>query len=331
MAKQVVVLGADNERTRNLMGRYRTLVAQNGDAVDLKFVNADGGPDRIVQESRDAIAIIPAMPRVLTTDVVRQLPNLKLIQTTSAGTDWIDKPAVYELGVKVANNGGGNRVAVSEHTITLMVAAYRKLDHQIRSAKSGQWSSDVPGVPEDFHTLEEKTVGIVGLGRIGRAVAKRLQGWDCEIVYNDVIDIPKEVEQELHASRLSLDELLAASDVVTLHVPLEQTTYHMISEREFGLMKKTAILINACRGPVVDEPALIEALEAGQIAGAALDVLEQEPTRPDNPLLSMQNVVVTPHNASRAIESMLTSTKFAIENVSRLARGEEPDSLVPPV
>ena len=199
------------------------------------------------------------------------------------------------------------------------------------SAKSGQWASDIPGAPEDFHTLEEKTVGIVGLGRIGRAVAKRLHGWECEIVYTDVVDIPKEVEQQLHASRLPLDELLAASDVVTLHIPLERTTYHMIGERELGLMKKTAILINACRGPVVDEAALIKALQDGRIAGASLDVLEEEPARPDNPLLSMKNVIVTPHSASRAIESMLTSTKFAIENVSRLARGEEPESLVPPV
>lgn len=331
MGKQVVVLGPDDDRSAQAVQRYRELATAAGNDVDIKFVSSDLEIGEIAAEAAEAIAIIPAGGSALTIALIEKLPNLRLIQTTSAGTDRMDKAAIYELGVKVANNGGQNRVAVSEHAIALMIAVYRKLDHQIRSAREGKWASDIPGEINEFHTLENKTVAIVGFGRIGQAVAKRLQGWDCEIVYYDVVDVPAEIARELNASRLPIDELLLAADVVTLHVALERTTRHMIAARELAQMKNTSILINTCRGPVVDEAALISALRDGEIAGAGLDVLEQEPTPPDNPLLSMDNVIVTPHTASRAVESRLASTEFAIANVGRLARGEAPTSLVPPV
>ena len=332
MAKQVVILGVQSERTDAAVARYRELAAEMGNDAEIIFVDQAQSEEDVIAQCQDAVAIIPG-GRALTTDMISKMPNLQLVQVTSAGTDWIDKPAVYELGVKVANNGGGNRVAVSEHTITLMVAAYRRLEHQLRTARAGKWLGEavMPGNAEDYHTLEEKTVGIVGLGRIGQAVAKRLRGWDCELVYHDVIDIEPEVEEELNVTRLPFDELLSTSDVVTLHVPLEPTTKGMMSTREFGLMKKTAMLINACRGPVVDEAALVQALRDGEIAGAGLDVLEQEPTPVDNPLFEFDNVIITPHLASRAIESMYTSTEFAIANVSRVARGEDPTSIVQPI
>jgi phosphoglycerate dehydrogenase-like enzyme len=332
MAKQVVILAVQGERTDAAVARYRELAAEMGNDAEIVFVDQAQSEEDVIAQCQDAVAIIPG-GRALTTDMISKMPNLQLVQVTSAGTDWIDKPAVYELGVNVANNGGGNRVAVSEHTITLMVAAYRRLEHQLRTARAGKWLGEavMPGSPEDYHTLEEKTVGIVGLGRIGQAVAKRLRGWDCELVYHDVIDIEPDVEEQLNVTKLPFDELLAVSDVVTLHVPLEPTTKGMMSTREFGLMKKTAMLINACRGPVVDEAALVQALRDGEIAGAGLDVLEQEPTPVDNPLFEFDNVIVTPHLASRAIESMYTSTEFAIANVSRVARGEDPTSIVLPV
>jgi phosphoglycerate dehydrogenase-like enzyme len=333
VAKQVVILGTPDEKTEAAVERYKWLASEGGNDVDIAFVDSTQSADDVVAQCHDAVAIIPAGVRGLTTDMASKMPNLQLIQTTSAGTDWIDKPAIYELGVKVANNGGGNRVAVSEHTITLMVSAYRRLEHQLKTARAGKWLGEavMPGEAEDYHTLEEKTVGIVGLGRIGQAVAKRLRGWDCEIVYYDTIDFDSDVTDALNVTKLPFDELLAVSDVVTLHVPLEPTTKGLMSTREFGLMKKTAMLINACRGPVVDETALIQALRDGEIAGAGLDVLEQEPTPVDNPLFDMDNVIITPHLASRAIESTYTSTEFAIANVSRVARGEEATSIVLPI
>lgn len=332
MAKQVVILGVQGERTAASVARFKELAAENGNDVEIVFVDQAQSEQDVIAQCQDAVAIIPG-GRALTTEMISKMPNLQLVQVTSAGTDWIDKPAVYELGVKVANNGGGNRVAVAEHTITLMVSAYRRLEHQLRTARAGKWLGEavMPGEAEDYHTLEEKTVGIVGLGRIGQAVAKRLRGWDCEIVYYDTIDFESDVTEPLNATKLPFDELLAVSDIVTLHVPLEPTTKGMMSTREFGLMKTTAMLINACRGPVVDEAALVQALRDGEIAGAGLDVLEQEPTPVDNPLFDMDNVIVTPHLASRAIESMYTSTQFAIANVSRVARGEDATSIVLPI
>jgi phosphoglycerate dehydrogenase-like enzyme len=162
-------------------------------------------------------------------------------------------------------------------------------------------------------------------------VARRLQGWDCRLIYHDVAKFPPGLEEALHISRVSLDELLRTADIITLHVPLNRRTKGMISDKEFGLMKPTAVLINACRGPVVDEAALIRALKAQKILGAGLDVLEDEPTAANNPLLDMDNVLVTPHLAALAQESFEKSRAFAVRNAARVAQGEEPESVVDPV
>jgi phosphoglycerate dehydrogenase-like enzyme len=186
-------------------------------------------------------------------------------------------------------------------------------------------------MPEsEFHTLVGKRVGIIGLGRIGSRVAKRLYGWECEVVFHDVLDFPREYVEATHAKRVDMETLLATSDIVTVHVPLDPPTHNLISERELSLMKPTAILINTCRGPVVDEAALIRALREKKIFGAGLDVVEQEPIRMDNPLLALDNVILTPHQATRAIESSDNAKKFVVENIARLARGEPLQSVVEP-
>jgi len=329
---QVVVLGpASDKRTQASVERYGRLAAQQGGVVSIKFIDSALPEEKVAAEARDAIALIPASTRVFKTSLIKRLPKLKLVQVTSAGTDWIDKAALGELGVRVANNGGGNAPAVAEHTIALIFSVYRKYEHQLNSARGRKWATDIPGELEEFHTLVGKTVGIVGLGRIGSRVAARLAGWECDLIYHDVARISRETEKALKVTRVPLDELLRTSDVVTLHVPLERTTYHMIGTRELKLMKPTAILINACRGPVVDETALIQALKDRVIFGAGLDVVEVEPTPDDNPLFDLPNVTITPHTASRSVESSLASTEFAIQNVTRLAKGQEPESIVPPV
>ena len=328
---QVAVIGPDNARTREVTERYEQLARGYGGAVEVRWIDSALAEEEVLGQASEVIAVIPAGPRAVTTELALRLPNLRLIQTTSAGTDYLDKTALGESGVLVANNGGGNSVAVSEHAVALMISVYRKINLQLSSIRDGTWMAGVTGEQEEFHNLVDKTVGIVGLGRIGSRVARRLRGWECKVIYSDVVQIPEDVEKETRARRVSLDELLRTSDLITLHVPLDRSTRHMISTREFELMKPTAILINACRGPVVDEAALIEALKSGQIFGAGLDVLEQEPTPTDNPLLAMENVVVTPHLASLAQESGIRSTDFAMANVSRLARGEELESIVHPV
>ena len=235
------------------------------------------------------------------------------------------------MGIRVANNGGGNAVAVAEHTIGLLISSLRKFQLQFDAVKTGEWMSDIRAKwLSQANELAGKTVGIVGLGRIGIEVARRLQGWDCDLIYFDVFDPPPGVEEELNLTRASLDELLESSDIVSLHAPLTSQTQGMISDREFDLMKPTAVLINACRGPVVDEAALIRALQNDKIALAGLDVLEEEPTPTDNPLLKMDNVLVTPHMAGFSQQSVEKSRTFALYNAARVLRGEDPESVVLP-
>jgi len=287
--------------------------------------------DEQAEACKDAEVILPfgAQSR-LTMELIERCPNLKLIQVTSAGTDSYDKPALAEMGIKVANNGGGNAVAVSEHTIMLIVMAYRRGAVQVLDTYGGRWAERVRGVDlHQFHELTDKTVGIVGLGNIGQEVARRLQGWGCNIIYTDIRPFPKDLEEELNVERVEFDELIRVSDIITLHVPLTVQTEAMIGKREFEAMKPTAILVNACRGPVVDEKALYEALSTHRILGAAIDVTEVEPTPTDNPLLKLENVSITPHVAGYTLESRYKSLTLAVENAARLATGEDPKSVVP--
>ena len=270
--------------------------------------------------------------RVRELDTAKTYPNLSLVQTLSAGTNYLPVAGLAEMGVRVANNFGGNAVAVAEVTVALMVSTYRHLMVQWDQMNNrGTYMDGFEDTWERFHELADKRVGIVGLGQIGSRVAKRLQGWECEVVFHDVRPFSDEYESAAIASRVELDELIETSDVITLHVPFDKTTAKMISDREFDLMKPGAILINACRGPVVDEAALIRALDSGKLAGAGLDVTEIEPIEEDNPLLGRGNVVLLPHRAGTSIEAREKSVDIAITNANLLAQGEDLIGLVLPV
>jgi len=330
MSNIVVILGPQNEGSEIRMKETQEAADKVG-GIDLRFVNSDLSFDEVVEQSQGAVVLLPQGKYDQLTDLAGKISTLKLVQTFSAGTDWIDKAQLAEMGVDVANNGGANAVAVAEHAIGLMFSVNRKLDVQIESVKNNTWMAGVEGDRTEFHTLVGKRVGIIGLGRIGSRVAKRLAGWECELVYHDVVEHDDDYVAATGAKKVDLDELLSTSDIITLHVPLDRVTTHMISDREFGLMKSSAILINTCRGPVVDENALIRALESGEIFAAGLDVTEIEPIEPDNPLPTMTNVVVTPHLATRALESELNASQFTMENAGRVVRGEGADWIVKPV
>lgn len=336
MAKTAAMLAPINEATKAKLIEFNRLAAMLGGAVEFKLVDSTLALEEVAKQCDGAIALHPGAVRAVTreqiTELVKRLPSVKLVQAPSAGTDGYDKATLAQMGVYVADHGGANAVAVAEHAIALMVAVNRKLDKQISGVKAGLWWESVTTRPEEeFHTLVGKRVGIIGLGRIGSRVAKRLQGWECEVVYHDILDFPAEYEQAAHARRADLGTLLSSSDIVSLHVPLDRTTRHMMSDGGFAQMKKTAILINTCRGPVVDEQALIRALQNKVIFGAGLDVVEIEPIKMDNPLLKMDEVIITPHQATRAIESSINAKNFIVENISRLARGEKVQSIVAPV
>ncbi len=329
MSNIVVILGPNNAGSETRM-KETSEAAEKVGGIDLRFVDSGQSFDDIVEQCQGAVVLLPAGHNSQLTELAEKLPTLKLIQTFSAGTDYIDKAALAELGVDVANNGGANAVAVAEHAIGLMFSTNRKLDVQIESVKAGTWM-DIGGDRTEFHTLVGKRIGIVGLGRIGSRVAKRLAGWECELVYYDVVEHDAEYVAATGAKKVSFDELVSTSDIITLHVPLDRVTRHLMSDREFEMMKPTAILINTCRGPVVDENALIRALESKEIFAAGLDVTEIEPIEADNPLPTMPNVVVTPHLATRAIESEWNASQFTMENAGRVVRGEGPDWIVKPV
>ena len=302
--------------------------------IELKRIDVDEPISIQSQQMSGVVALLHAgRPyEKFDTELARLCPSLRLVQTTSAGVDRFDVTELAELGVKVANNNGGNSIAVAEHTISLMVSVYRKLSLQFASVAKGVWMGEIrQNWGPKAHEVAGKTVGVVGLGHIGSKVARRLMGWECSVIFHDPDSDLEEISDEMNIESVSLDELLTSSDVVSLHVPLNASTRGMIGDKELEKMKPTAILINTCRGPVVDEKALISALRSGKIAGAGLDVLEQEPSEKGNPLLEMENVAITPHLAGMSIESGPRSSNFAIENLVRVTRGQEPLSVVSPV
>ena len=304
-------------------------LAEREDDLQLRFVDNQLPLDEQVDQCGEAPVLILGGKPDDTLALVRRLPKLKLIQVFSAGTDWLDVNALAQLGVAVADNNGANAVAVAEQTIAMLCAVYRQLDQQFQSAKAGTWQQDLGDRP--WHTFEDKRIGLVGLGRIGSRVAKRLAGWECELVFHDTAQFDEDYIRATGARAIPFDELLQSADVVSLHVPLNRLTRGMFSELEFGLMKKTAVFLNTCRGPVVDESALIHALQEDRIFAAGLDVTEVEPIQSDNPLLTMSNVLITPHLATRAEEGNEKINPHIIANAARVIRGEAPTSVVSPV
>jgi phosphoglycerate dehydrogenase-like enzyme len=307
-------------------GRSEFMVGQAPAEIEVTVVDPTLSDAEKTELCKDADAIISSD---VSLDVLGQCPNLKLVQTLSAGYDRLDLSAILEMGIPVANNGGANAIAVAEHSIALMINVGKRLMLQWDSTtKRRDWRGGL--YLADLQELTDKTVGIVGLGRIGKHVAKRLTGFDTHTIFYDIEDIPEDVQKELKVEPAEFDDLLRESDIVSMHVPLTRRTRGMMSDREFDIMKESAILINACRGPVVDEDALYRALQEGKIAAAGLDVLEAEPTPADNPLLDLDNVVVTPHMAGQSQETNLRAATFAYGNIMRVLGGAEAESLVYP-
>lgn len=256
------------------------------------------------------------------------LGRLKLIQLMSAGYDGIDLERIRALGVPLANNGGANSFAVAEHAVMLMLAAARQLPQLDAMVRQGNWKATELG-REVEHEIASKTVGIVGAGMIGRTVARRLAGFEVELLYTDPVRLSPDEEGALNLSYCELDDLLQRSDVVTLHAPANASTHHLMNERTLGLMKRDAILVNCARGELVDEKALYEALKNNRILAAGLDTFEQEPPDPKNPLFTLPNIVLSPHSAGPTWESWPKRFGNSFANIQRVARGEAPLWVVP--
>jgi phosphoglycerate dehydrogenase-like enzyme len=254
--------------------------------------------------------------------------KLKLVQLLSAGYDRCDIEAARRAGVPICNNGGANAIAVAEHAMLLMLAVSRRLIWQHENVAAGRWRGN-NWAEVKLYELDGRKLGIVGLGRIGKKVARMAQAFGMSVQYYDIARLTEDQSDALGVRFRLLDEILRTSDIVSLHVPLSPATRHMIGAAQLKLMKPTAYLVNTCRGPVVDEPALYEALTNNTIAGAGLDVFDQEPPPPDNPLLRLPNVVLTAHFAGPTWDNQYSRFRNGFDNVQRVARGEKPLWVIP--
>lgn len=280
---------------------------------ELRTLEPDEKPEEVAGELDFLIA------GSASAALVSRATRLRLIQAPGVGYDKIDFAAARAAGVPVAICQRGSAECVAEYTLLLMLAVSRRLVELHNSLREGRWLMWERRLQS--HELRGRTLGVVGMGRIGRAVAERARAFGMEILYHDGFDVPG-------YRRTGFDELLAASDIVTLHVPLTSVTRGLMGAAQFAAMRPGAYFINAARGELVDEPALIAALRSGQLAGAGLDVFASEPPGTSNPLLSLPQVVVSPHVANGTIEALEDKAAFYGENILRVLRGESPDGLV---
>ncbi|HYZ30896.1 MAG TPA: 2-hydroxyacid dehydrogenase [Crenalkalicoccus sp.] len=305
-----------------------TEIARELCPAEFELVVGRLGTPEFAAAMRDAPFLIGLGDPAIDDAFYRAAPGLKLFQLLSAGYDRCDIEAARRAGVPICNNGGANATAVAEHTLMLMLACCRRLPWQHESVASGRWRGNDPAQVRLFE-LRGRTLGIVGLGTIGKKVARLASALGMAVQYYDIRRLTEAEEDALGVRFRLLREVLASSDVVSLHVPLLPSTHHMIGAAELALMQPSSYLINTCRGPVVDEAALTRALESGAIAGAGLDVFEQEPTPPGNPLLRLPNVVLTPHFAGPTWDNQETRFRNAFDNCQRVARGEAPLWVIP--
>ena len=290
-------------------------------AVDVVTVPAPPATEAVLRECSLADLVIADKRHKhrLPREVLEQMTRCLLIQMPAVGFDVIDHVAAAEFGIAVANSAGYNRDGVADWTVMAILNLVRRGSWGDRRLREGGWPK-----PEMMgHELAALTVGIVGLGNVGSTLATRLLAFGSRVLYADIVE-----KSFTGVGRVPFEELLELSDIVCVHVPLDQTTHHLIDAAALKRMRKGAFLVNASRGPVVDEDALIAALESGHLGGAGLDVFEQEPTPADNPLRGMENVFFSPHVAGYTAEAEARALHMVRDNLTRVLDGEEPSNVV---
>ena len=261
-------------------------------------------------------------------EAVLSTPGLRCVSNVAVGFDNIDVAAATAHKVMVTNTPGVLDDATADFAFTLLMSTARRIveaDSFTRSGRFRGWAIDMILGQDVFGA----TLGLVGVGRIGRGVAHRAKGFNMRILYYDPQPLPREAEEQLGATRVDLNRLIAESDFISVHVPLTNETHHLFSTAQFNAMKRNAILVNTSRGPVVDEAALVGALTAKKLAGAGLDVYEREPAVHPG-LISMPNVVLAPHIASATVRTRSEMSAMAARNMATAVRGGRPPNLVNP-
>jgi len=256
--------------------------------------------------------------------VFEALPQLKVVARYGIGVDVVDLEAATEYGVSVVNVPDYCEDEVSDHAFALLMACARKITLLNNNVKNGNWDFNIC---KPIYRLRGKKLGIVGFGKIPRKLAEKAKPFGFEIIaYDPFVD--KSVENEYGIKLVELDELMKLSDFISVHVPLNKNTEHIIGEKELLLMKESSFIINTSRGAVIDEKALIEILKENKIAGAALDVVEQEPIEKDNHLLNMENVIITPHVSWYSEEALVELKTKAAQEIVEVLIGNKPERLV---
>jgi len=283
----------------------------------------------IIEKARDADALVTLLTDRIDAEVFNAAPKLKIIAHMAVGYDNIDVEEATKRGIYVTNTPGVLTETTADLAWALLMAIARRIVEADRYVREGKWKVAWHPIMLLGRDIYGATLGIIGAGRIGSSIARRARGFNMKILYYDIIRRP-ELEKEFDAEYVDLDTLLRESDFITIHVPLTKETYHMINAERLKLVKKTAYIINTSRGAVIDEKALYEALREGRIAGAALDVFEQEPISMDNPLLKLDNIVLTPHIGSASYETRSKMAEMVAENLIAFFEGRVPPNLVNP-
>jgi glyoxylate reductase len=298
-------------------------------ACDVEYWTNDERPPReeVLRRVKDKEGLVCLLTEKVNDELLRVAPKLRIAANVAVGYDNIDVDACTKRGVVATNTPGVLDETTADFAWTLMMAVARRLAEGEQLARSGNWKgwnldqlcgADIWG----------KTLGLVGFGRIGRAVARRALGFHMKVIYTDAVKAPAEVAKSLNVEYRDMNALLAESDFISLHVPLIPETRGLFNSPKFYRMKPTAFLINTSRGPVVEESALVAALDAKKIAGAALDVYENEPFI--HPGLKRPNVVLAPHLASASLETRTKMAVMAATNVVGLFQGQMPPNMINP-
>jgi len=281
----------------------------------------------------DADAVAATLPRVdaliclsLTTEQCRMLDRCKLVMHNGVGYDAIDIETLAEMGIPVAVTPVMTPEGVAEHALMLILALSKQLPAVQQSMKSGEWN--MLGWREGSHNLSYKTLGIIGVGRIGKRIAHLAHAFGCRILYTDIVEAPEELAQAYGLERVERDVLIAQADIITLHVPLTDQTRSMFGAEEFASMKPGAIFINTSRGPTYDLEALVDSVESGHLFGAGVDVFDPEPPPGDHRVFSVMNIITTPHISSGTVERQYAINRAQFANAQRVLAGREPNDRI---
>jgi len=283
-------------------------------------------PDVLLAEAADADALLTLLTDRIDARIMAAAPRLRVISNMAVGYDNIDVQEASRRAILVTNTPGILTKTTADFAFALLMAAARRVVEADRYTREGRWKTWGPQIltGQDIH---DATLGVMGLGGVGLEVAKKGRGFGMRVLYYDRTRKPKE-ERRYRLAYVEPEQLLAESDFISLHVPLTPETHHLIGERELSLMKPTAVLVNTARGAIVDQRALWRFLKEHRIAAAAIDVSEQEPIALDDPLLELDNIIITPHIASASVATRMAMAKMAVGNLLAALRGEVPPHCV---